>query len=111
MTSSCVRNSCRGGKFISSNVFKIMETERKILLALGERKKVAVSPSQTNTSDAELLRDAVRDLFFTSSRDDEITLQLYDADFEDWIDTNKDLSVKHKDKVKVVLNDTQVSSI
>lgn len=84
--------------------------ERKVLLALGERKKIAtLPPPSADALDAAILRDAAREQFSLTVEDCAITLQTYDLDFDDWVDANEDLSVSHKDKLKVVLSECQVS--
>ena len=84
--------------------------ERKVLLSLGERKKIAsLPPSYSDVKDSAILKDAAREHFSITAGDSEITLQTYDGDFDDWVDADEDCTVSHKDRVKIVLSECQVS--
>ena len=60
--------------------------ERRILLALGERKKiVTLPPPGADALDSVMLRNAAREQFSITADDSEITLQTYDLDFDDCV--------------------------
>ena len=86
--------------------------DRKVLLTLGERKKIMTLPPQNpDTVNATLVRATARELFVLTGEDLEIILQVFDQDFKDWVDANDDFSVRYKHKIKIVLSEWQVCEL
>ena len=80
-----------------------MASLRKIMLVLGESKKVATLPAPSgNAPDIEVITDAAKELFVISESEGKLLVQQYDDDFDEWIDINDDFVAKDKQKLKIV---------
>lgn len=81
-----------------------LKMERRVLLVLGERKKIAtLPPPNADVLDSAMVRNAAREQFSITAEDNKITVQTYDLEFDDWIDANDDFTVNPKDRIKIVV--------
>lgn len=80
-----------------------MASLRKIMLVFGESKKVASLPAPSeSTPDIEIILEAARELFVVGGSGEQLLVQQYDEDFEEWIDIHNAFVAKDKQKLKIV---------
>ena len=81
--------------------------ERKVLFLYGEEKQVAALPSLDTASctDLSAMKSLVKTMFDALAHEDltNVVLQVFDKDFEEWLDVNDSFVVEHKQKLKVVV--------
>ena len=83
--------------------------ERRVLLTFKESRKPATLPPPSTTPDLLIVRECAQSLFTALEKEEShnILVQVYDSEFEEWVDIDHSSVVTAKEKLKIVLDSVQ----
>lgn len=83
--------------------------ERRVLLTFKESRKVATLPPPSTTPDLLIVRERAQSLFAALEKEESqnIVVQVYDSEFEEWVDIDHSSVVAAKEKLKIVRDSVQ----